>query len=50
MSVLDDLIEQGDWNSYLIYNRCQLMECWEIDSAFEKKIKKKIYQMLKSRF
>ena len=41
-SVLDVFAREGDWNSYLIYNRCQKMECWEIDSAFEKKLKENL--------
>jgi len=40
--VLDIFAREGDWNSYLIYNRCQKMECWEIDPAFEKKLKENL--------
>ena len=35
MSVLDVFAREGDWNSHLIYDRCQKMECWEIDPTFE---------------
>lgn len=41
-SVLDVFAREGDWNSYLIYNRCLKMECWEIDPAYEKKLKENL--------
>ena len=41
-SVLDVFAREGDWNSYLIYNRCKKMECWEIDPAFENKLKENL--------
>ena len=38
-TVLDVFAREGDWNSYLIYNKCQKMECWEIDPSYENKLK-----------
>ena len=41
-SVLDVFAREGDWNSFLIYEKCQKMECWEIDSSFKKKLKENL--------
>ena len=34
--VLDIFSREGDWNSYLIYNRCQKMECWKLIQLLKK--------------